>query len=69
MLGAVLNPINIRLDARAIVLCLQHGEAKLFLADRGFRDTIAPALDAMENAPVVIDVADPEQPDLGGDRR
>ncbi|MEM8744367.1 MAG: long-chain-fatty-acid--CoA ligase [Pseudomonadota bacterium] len=64
MLGAVLNPINIRLDAKAIAFCLQHGEAKLFLADRGFRDTIAPALEEMENAPSVIDIVDPEQPDL-----
>ncbi len=65
MLGAVLNPINIRLDKGAIAFCLQHGEAKLFLADRAFRDTIVPALEGMEDAPHVIDVADPEQPELG----
>jgi len=64
MLGAVLNPINIRLDARAIAFCLQHGEAKLFLTDRGFAETIVPALQEMEQAPKVIDIADPEQPDL-----
>ena len=34
MLGAVLNPINIRLDAPLIAFCLEHGEAKLLLADR-----------------------------------
>ena len=64
MLGAVLNPINIRLDARAISFCLEHGEAKLLLADRGFRDAIAPAIDDMEYPPPVIDIADPEQPGL-----
>lgn len=64
MLGAVLNPINIRLDARAIAFCLQHGEAKLFLADRGFSETIITALEEMEQAPKVIDIVDPEQPDL-----
>src|SRR5262245_12816957 len=36
MLGAILNPINIRLDAPAIAFCLEHGEAKLLLADREF---------------------------------
>src|SRR5262249_39274982 len=30
MLGAVLNPINVRLDAPLIAFCLEHGEAKLF---------------------------------------
>ena len=64
MLGAVLNPINIRLDAGTIAFCLQHGEAKLFLADRGFAGTIAPALTGMDNPPPAIDIIDPEQPDL-----
>ncbi|MDA7947442.1 MAG: long-chain-fatty-acid--CoA ligase [Hyphomicrobiaceae bacterium] len=66
MLGAVLNPINIRLDTKAIAFCLQHGEAKLFLTDRGFGDAITPALDEMGNPPPVIDIADPEQPDIPG---
>lgn len=64
MLGAVLNPINIRLDARAIAFCLEHGEAKVFLADRGFTETIKPAIDQMDKAPLVIDIKDPEQPGL-----
>ena len=42
MLGAVLNPINIRLDAPLIAFCLEHGEARLFLADREFHATVAP---------------------------
>ena len=42
MIGAVLNPINIRLDAPLIAFCLEHGEAKLLLADREFHATIAP---------------------------
>jgi peroxiredoxin len=40
MLGAVLNPINIRLDPKAIAFCLEHGEATLFLTDRAFAETI-----------------------------
>ena len=36
MIGAMLNPINIRLDAPLVAFCLEHGEAKLLLADREF---------------------------------
>ena len=60
MLGAMLNPINIRLDAAAIAFCLDHGEAKLFLADREFHATIAPALDLAKSKPKVVDIADVE---------
>ena len=58
MIGAVLNPINVRLDARAIAFCLDHGEAKLFLCDREFHSTITPALDLAAHRPTVIDIAD-----------
>ena len=64
MLGAILNPINIRLDGHAIAFCLEHGEAKLFLADRSFSETICAALDEMDQPPAIIDIADPEQPAL-----
>ncbi|MBN9263688.1 MAG: acyl-CoA synthetase [Hyphomicrobium sp.] len=70
MIGAVLNPINIRLDPAAIAFCLEHGEAKIFLADREFHSTIAPALDLMgAKRPIVIDIADTETadaPSFGG---
>ncbi|MGF1650843.1 MAG: AMP-binding protein [Hyphomicrobiaceae bacterium] len=60
MLGAVLNPINIRLDARAIAFCLEHGEAKVLLCDREFHATVTPALGLCVEPPVVVDIADPE---------
>jgi fatty-acyl-CoA synthase len=61
MIGAVLNPINIRLDAPLIAFCLEHGEARLLLADREFHATIAPALEMLgRKAPIVIDLADAE---------
>ena len=61
MIGAVLNPINIRLDAPLIAFTLEHGEAKLLLADREFHATIAPALETLGAArPIVIDIADAE---------
>jgi fatty-acyl-CoA synthase len=70
MLGAVLNPINIRLDAPLIAFCLEHGEAKLLLADREFHATVAPALERLgSRRPIVIDIADAETagaPAFGG---
>ncbi len=61
MLGAVLNPINIRLDAPLIAFCLEHGEAKLLIADREFHSTIAPALERLgRKRPIVVDLADDE---------
>ena len=35
-LGAVLNPLNVRLDGRTIASCLVHGEAKVLLTDAEF---------------------------------
>jgi fatty-acyl-CoA synthase len=70
MIGAILNPINIRLDAALIAFCLEHGEAKLFLADREFHATIAPALEKLgTKRPIVVDIADTETegaPSFGG---
>ena len=40
MVGAVLNTLNIRLDAEAIAFMLQHGEAKVLITDREFSDVI-----------------------------
>jgi fatty-acyl-CoA synthase len=64
MLGAVLNPINIRLDAATIAFTLDHGEAKLILADREFHSAVAPALEQAKSKPIVIDIADPETGDM-----
>jgi fatty-acyl-CoA synthase len=68
MLGAVINPLNIRLDAATIAFMLRHGEAKLLITDTEFAPVIGAALAllAPQERPVVIDVADPEGP--GGER-
>ena len=60
MAGAVLNALNIRLDAATIAFILQHGEAKILLTDREFSATIEAALAQIpaENRPLVIDVID-----------
>ena len=44
MIGAVLNTLNIRLDAEAIAFLLAHGEAKVLITDREFSATIQRAL-------------------------
>ena len=36
MAGAVLNALNIRLDAETIAFILEHGEAKVLLTDTEF---------------------------------
>jgi fatty-acyl-CoA synthase len=60
MTGAVLNALNIRLDADAIAFMLEHGEAKVLLTDREFSETIKTAVEKLEIKPLVIDVDDPE---------
>ncbi len=60
MTGAVLNTLNIRLDADAIAFMLKHGEAKILLTDREFSQTIQAAVAQLEVKPLLIDVDDPE---------
>eukprot|EP01035_Chromulina_nebulosa_P058694 gene58694-80381_t len=59
MAGAVLNALNIRLDAASIAFQLDHGGAKLLLVDPEFTGVITEALELMTGPkPVVIDVDD-----------
>ncbi|HYN13344.1 MAG TPA: acyl-CoA synthetase, partial [Burkholderiales bacterium] len=60
MCGAVLNPLNTRLDAEAIAFMLEHGEAKLILTDKEFSAVTEKALKLVKRAVTVIDVEDPE---------
>ena len=59
MIGAVLNTLNVRLDAEAIAYMLDHGQAKVLITDREFSGTIAKVLELVEKKPLVIDVNDP----------
>jgi len=59
MIGAVLNTLNIRLDAEAIAFQLAHAEAKVLITDREFSGTIQRALELLERRPLVIDIDDP----------
>src|SRR5713226_5316133 len=59
MAGAVLNALNIRLDAASIAFQLDHGGARIILVDPEFADVIAEALTLMQGPkPFVIDVDD-----------
>jgi fatty-acyl-CoA synthase len=59
MLGAVLNALNIRLDAATIAFILAHGEAKVLITDKEFSAVVKPALEQLERPLLVIDIDDP----------
>ncbi len=59
MIGAVLNCLNTRLDPAAIAFCLEHGEAKLLIADREYADVVEPALRQVGRPIFVVNIDDP----------
>lgn len=63
MAGAVLNPLNTRLDATTIAQTLRHSEAKVLLTDTAFAPVIEAAVAQLDDKPLVIDIADPAVPD------
>ena len=59
--GAVLNAINIRLDADTVSYILGHGGARLVLVDSAFLPLAEAAVAAMDGpAPRLVEVADPD---------
>ncbi|MCK9534307.1 MAG: acyl-CoA synthetase [Pseudomonas sp.] len=60
MIGAVINTLNVRLDADAISFMLQHGEAKVLVVDREFCEVAQTACRMLEHPPLIIDINDPE---------
>ena len=63
MCGAVLNALNIRLDAKTIAFILDHGETEVLLTDKEFSPIIKEALSLCKAKPLVIDVDDALAPD------
>ncbi len=59
MTGGVLNAINSRLDAATVAFILEHGGAKVLIADRELSPVVADALSRMEKRPYVVDIDDP----------
>ena len=62
MAGAVVNTINIRLDAATVAFILEHGEAKVLLADKEFSPVVAQALRQCDRDLLVVDIDDPLAP-------
>ena len=66
MIGAVLNSINIRLDAENIAFIMDHGECDVLLTDTAFSSVMKEALALSTRKPLIIDIDDIEGP--GGER-
>src|ERR1700747_839349 len=56
MLGAVLNPLNTRLDAANVAFSLMHGNAKVLIVDAEYSPLIRQALQQVDREIVVIDI-------------
>nr|WP_275403661.1 AMP-binding protein [Colwellia sp. Arc7-D] len=65
-IGAVLNAINIRLDAHNIAFILDHGECDVLLTDTAFSSVVKEALAISTRKPLIIDIDDSEGP--GGEK-
>jgi fatty-acyl-CoA synthase len=65
-LGAVLNALNVRLDAAALAFCLAHGDAKVVFTDPEYAPVMREALRQLGRSPLVVDIDDSEGP--GGER-
>jgi fatty-acyl-CoA synthase len=61
MLGAVLNPINTRLDAASVAFSLNHGQAKVFIVDAEHARVAKEALALVRHPVDVIDIDVPGQ--------
>ncbi|MBL9012274.1 MAG: acyl-CoA synthetase [Alphaproteobacteria bacterium] len=60
MTGAVVNAINYRLSAQEIAFILDHGEAKILIADHEFGALAKAAVALSASKPFVVGVADAE---------
>ena len=58
MTGAVLNTINIRLDAKTIGYILEHSDAKVLVVDRQLHTEVKKALNAIKKKITIIDIND-----------
>jgi len=58
MMGAVLNTINIRLDANTISYILKHSDAKVLVVDRQLHIEVKKALSKLDKKITIIDIHD-----------
>ena len=59
MTGAVLNALNVRLDAKSIAFILDHAETKVLFTDKEYSETIQAVLALVKQKPLVVDIDDP----------
>src|SRR6201997_1326071 len=59
MLGAVLNPLNTRLDAANIAFSLKHGSAKVLIVDGDYAEVVREALEQLGDEVIVVDIPAP----------
>jgi fatty-acyl-CoA synthase len=60
MLGAVLNPLNTRLDAASVAFSLTHGGAKILIVDGDYAPLVRQALQQLDQEITVIDIDSPD---------
>ena len=58
MTGAVLNTINIRLDANTIAYILKHSDAKVLVVDRQLHVEVKKAINILNKKIIIIDIHD-----------
>jgi len=56
MLGAVLNPLNTRLDPATIAFSLRHGDARVMIVEAAHDALAARALAELEQPPLVVSI-------------
>ncbi len=66
MAGAVLNALNTRLDPPSIAFILDHGEAKLLIADREYAPVVKAALAQLGRALPLVEIDDGHGADSAG---
>ncbi len=64
MLGAVLNPLNTRLDAATIAFSLNHGQAKVLIADSDYIPLVTEALRQVDHPITLIGIGDVRRPEF-----
>ena len=58
MAGAVLNALNIRLDAASVALMLGHARSRVLIADAAFASVVEEALARLDRRPHVVAIDD-----------
>ena len=69
MAGAVLNALNIRLDAASIAWMLDHARSRVLIADASFADIVEEALAQLDRPPLLVSIDDDAETDGEGRNR